>query len=108
LRETAEHRIWRTQTIMEEPRLMKIKARIEARPDHFEMKWQAIGSAPFDRDLELAVLDRAGVHSLVFPCRRVLRGWVNASTHSPVNVHPTHWREWDQSVSPFFARCVSS
>jgi hypothetical protein len=28
--------------------------------------WQPITSAPYDRDLELAVLDRDGSHALVF------------------------------------------
>jgi hypothetical protein len=72
------------------------------------MEWQTIATAPFDRDLELAVIDAEGQHALVFPCRRVLRGWAKADTYSPVNVHPTHWREWDDSVSPLFARCAAS
>src|SRR5215467_3742711 len=33
--------------------------------------WHAISTAPFDRDLELAVLDTHGPHALVFPCRRI-------------------------------------
>jgi hypothetical protein len=61
------------------------------------MDWQTTATAPSDRDLELAVIDIDGVHALVFPCRRVLHGWVKAKD-SPVNVHPTHWREWDGVV----------
>lgn len=58
--------------------------------------WKSTATAPFDRHLQLAVIDAAGeVHALVFPCRRVLRGWVNSQTGSPVYVFPTHWREWD-------------
>ena len=57
--------------------------------------WQS-AAAPFDRHLELAVIDTAGeIHALVFPCRRVLRGWVNSHTGVPVHVFPTHWREWN-------------
>jgi hypothetical protein len=41
----------------------------------------------------LAVFDANEIHVLVFPCRRDLHGWVKAKTYSPVNVHPTHWRE---------------
>jgi hypothetical protein len=52
--------------------------------------------APFDRDLELAVIDYHGVHALVFPCRRILGGWSQAETKKPVTVYPTHWREWQQ------------
>jgi hypothetical protein len=58
------------------------------------MEWERISTAPFDRDLEIAVIDEDGPHALVFPCRRVLHGWVNAATRLPVQVFPTHWREW--------------
>ena len=40
--------------------------------------WQPIVTAPYDRDLELAVIDGKGEHSLVFPCRRTEKGWVDA------------------------------
>jgi hypothetical protein len=33
---------------------------------------------PFDRDIEPAVMDYDGPHALVFPCRRILRGWIKA------------------------------
>ena len=58
------------------------------------MTWAPASSAPFDRDLELAVIDTAGTHTLVFPCRRILDGWINAVTKRRVEVTPTHWREW--------------
>ena len=44
------------------------------------MQWQPINTAPFDRDLELAVLDRDAMHALVFPCRRSVGTWINAQT----------------------------
>jgi len=56
--------------------------------------WQPITSAPFDRDLELAVFDGDGPHALVFACRRILDGWMNARTRERLDVHPTHWRDW--------------
>jgi hypothetical protein len=92
---------------MNERILMTIKATMAELADQLQMEWQAISTAPFDRDLELAVLDRDGTHALVFPSRRVLRGWINATTTEPVNVHPTHWRDWDSSVSPLFSRSAS-
>jgi hypothetical protein len=58
-------------------------------------EWKPIKSAPFDRDLELAVLAYDGAYALVFPCRRVLCGWIEAATKRPVQVSPSHWREWD-------------
>lgn len=58
------------------------------------MQWQPIATAPFDRDLELAVLEAGETHALVFPCRRAPAGWLRSATEDPVKVHPTHWREW--------------
>jgi hypothetical protein len=59
-------------------------------------EWQPISRAPFDCDVELAVIDEDGVHALVFPCRRVPEGWANARTNLQIEVRPTHWREWSQ------------
>jgi len=56
--------------------------------------WESIASAPFDRELELAVIDRDGPHALVFPCRRVAGGWINARSNDRIDVSPTHWRLW--------------
>lgn len=57
--------------------------------------WQTITSAPFDCVLELAVIDADGPHALVFPCRRILNGWMNAETRERLDVRPTHWRQWE-------------
>lgn len=56
--------------------------------------WDQISSAPFDRDLELAVIDSDGTHALAFPCRRTPQGWINTETKERIEVDPTHWREW--------------
>jgi hypothetical protein len=57
--------------------------------------WKSASTAPFDRDLELAVIDDDGIHALVFPCRRVLGGWMNAVTKDVMTrLMPSHWREW--------------
>jgi hypothetical protein len=58
--------------------------------------WQPIATALFERDLELAVIDKDGRHALVFPCRRSLDGWVKAGTKQRLDVRPTHWRLWDE------------
>lgn len=62
------------------------------------MEWQPIKTAPFDRELELAVIDAEGTHPLVFPCRRILGGWLKVATGERVYIQPTHWREWRQQV----------
>ena len=56
--------------------------------------WQSASHAPFDSIIELAVIDDDGAHALVFPCRRIQGGWVNASTGERLDVRPTHWRPW--------------
>ena len=60
--------------------------------------WYPISNAPFDRDLELAVIDSNGVQAISFPCRRVLGGWIKAEARAPVDLRPTHWREWSRQA----------
>lgn len=62
--------------------------------------WQTITTAPFDQALELAIIGIEGVHALAFPCRRVLRGWLNAETDEALSLRPTLWREWSEASSP--------
>lgn len=59
-----------------------------------EKMWNPISSAPSELDLELAVIDNDGPHALVFPCRRIAGGWVNAQSKERLDVRPTHWRGW--------------
>lgn len=57
--------------------------------------WKPASTAPFVGELELAVIDNDGIHALVFPCRRVLGGWVNVrSGELLAGLIPSHWREW--------------
>jgi hypothetical protein len=60
------------------------------------LMWHDISTAPFDCDLELAVIDRDGPHPLVFACRRIVGGWMNAKTSERIDVWPTHWRLWEE------------
>ena len=66
------------------------------RAPHYLLMWEDIFGAPFDQDLELAVIDHDGPHALVFPCRRMLGGWTDAETGRQIDVRPTHWRPWRQ------------
>jgi hypothetical protein len=56
--------------------------------------WEEISTAPYNRDLELAVVEADHVHPLIFACRRTASGWVKAASRERVTVSPTHWRPW--------------
>jgi hypothetical protein len=71
-----------------------IRALLKAQASAYVVNWQPVANAPFDRDLELAVIDYDGTHALVFPCRRILTGWMKSGTQQLITVRPTHWREW--------------
>jgi hypothetical protein len=58
------------------------------------MEWKNITSVPSERNLEVAVVDEAGVHPIAFPCRYKDGIWINANTRKQIDVNPTHWREW--------------
>jgi hypothetical protein len=60
------------------------------------MEWKLIDTAPFDRDLELAVIDSTGAHLVAFPCRRLTDNrWIDGETKKPVYyMRATHWRDW--------------
>lgn len=58
------------------------------------MQWNEILSVPAERDLEVAVIDKAGVHPIAFPCRYKDGVWTNANTRRQLEISPTHWREW--------------
>jgi len=60
------------------------------------VEWKLISSAPFDRDLELAVMTSDGPHAVAFPCRRILGGWLKTEPKQRIEVRPTYWREWVQ------------
>jgi hypothetical protein len=58
------------------------------------MDWKPIDTAPFDRDVEVAVIDGAGVHALSSACRRVFGGWINTESKKRIYyLSPTHWRD---------------
>lgn len=58
--------------------------------------WQPISTAPYDQDIEVAVIEGSDTHVLVARCRRTTGGWRNASTGKRIDVNPTHWREWSK------------
>ncbi len=61
-------------------------------------QWLPVSIAPFDADLEVCVIDKAGVHPLVFPCRRAPAGWRDTARRRPLDIAPTHWRKWREQA----------
>ena len=59
-----------------------------------EPVWEKISTAPYDRDLELAVIEGNHVHPLVFACRRTPAGWIKVASTERIVISPTHWRAW--------------
>lgn len=57
-------------------------------------EWQSVATAPFDRNIELAVIRSSVPHAVAFPCRRILGGWMDAEAKERIDVRPTHWRDW--------------
>ena len=82
--------------------LRQINVELSSCAINFQM-WRLIVSLediPTDRDLHLAVMDHDGLHALVFPCRCAGEfSWIDATTRRPVEVHPTHWREWTEGMT---------
>jgi hypothetical protein len=60
-------------------------------------KWLPVAIAPSDASLEVCVIDRHGVHALVFPVCKDGGGWADAATKKRIDVSPTHWRKWPES-----------
>jgi hypothetical protein len=65
-------------------------ARVHSMPE----KWLPVSIAPPDTDLEVGVMDKHGVHALIFPVRKSGTDWVDVSTKKRIDVEPTHWRKW--------------
>ena len=61
-----------------------------------ELVWETISTAPYDRDLELAVIEAGHVYPLIFACRRLPHGWAKVPTRERILVNPTHWRPWQK------------
>ena len=59
-------------------------------------KWLPISIAPSGGDLEVCVIEKGGVHTLVFPCRKNGTESIDASTKKRINIEPTHWRIWSE------------
>jgi hypothetical protein len=56
-----------------------------------ELEWREIATAPFDREIELAIIDDT-IGLLHGSCVRHKDGWLDAQTLRPVTVRATHWR----------------
>src|SRR5262249_48286614 len=55
--------------------------------------WQPIWTAPLNREIAVAVLDRDGYHAFVFPLYQTWTCWVSREVSGLIPITPTHWRE---------------
>lgn len=62
-------------------------------------EWREIGCAPFDREIEVAILDE-DVSVAGGSCLRHGDGWLDAATLEPIEVTATHWRYRQPLVLP--------
>jgi len=62
--------------------------------------WREIATAPFDRELELAVIDGA-VRAIDVFCLRHGDDWLDAETLRPIRITATHWRFRWPLIFPF-------
>jgi hypothetical protein len=68
--------------------------------DYSTMEWEPIDTAPFDRDVEIAITDSKGVHALARLHRLTRQGWIDAKDKQRLYwTRPTHWRELGGSQS---------
>lgn len=66
-------------------------------------EWREIASAPFDREIEVAIIDgNTGLPGV--SCLRHRDGWLDAKTLRPVEVTATHWR-YRQPPTPPMSCC---
>jgi len=61
--------------------------------------WREIATAPFDRTIELAVIE-GGVDVFAACCIRHGDIWLDAETLRPVAIAATHWRYRQPTIFP--------
>ena len=62
-------------------------------------EWRELATAPFDREIELAVIGN-NIGVLDVPYLRHGEGWLDAATLRPVMVRATHWRYRRPAILP--------
>src|SRR5260370_36794134 len=62
--------------------------------------WHCISTAPFNRDLQLCVLEGNRKYLVPFPCRLTRNGWLNSDLDVRLDLNPIEWRCWPEGVRP--------
>jgi hypothetical protein len=62
-------------------------------------EWRELATAPFDREIELAIID-GQIDVLDASYLRHGNGWLEAETLRPVTVRATHWRYRQPALLP--------
>ena len=56
--------------------------------------WHPVSTAPFNRDVEVRIVDAKGLGVAPFPCRQTTSGWINADLYVRMELIPVAWRPW--------------
>ena len=63
--------------------------------------WHPISTAPYNRNLELQIVEATRMIALPFPCRHTNGGdWINVDLGTRIQIQPVSWRVWQHSQSP--------
>jgi hypothetical protein len=63
-------------------------------------RWLPVSIAPSDT---LCVIDKHGIHALVFPCRENGAEWLDVKKNR-IDIQPTHSRKWSEKP---LIKCLS-
>jgi hypothetical protein len=62
--------------------------------------WHSISTAPFNRDLEVCVIEHDRNRVVPYPCRQTRNGWINGDLDVRAKIEPTKWRSWPEEPLP--------
>lgn len=66
-------------------------------------EWREIASAPFDREIDIAIIGE-DINVSGGSCLRHGDGWLDAETLKPVEMTATHWR-YRRPIMPLMSCC---
>lgn len=63
--------------------------------------WHPISTAPYNRELELRIIENGKVVAIEFPCLRSnTEAWINVDLGTEIKLRPVEWRVWQRQEPP--------